>query len=528
MGRTVVPDGDVLIGDGGAEGRDQVPALGDEARQALDRLLARGVQSGGEDHRVAAEILLFRGDEVDLDVQVEQRVVHPAQHVVVGERGAEDPVDEPGLQGEPLQRGQRPVAHHDRHPIALAQPGEALRVRGPLAPDDPRFEVRRIRGEVVAEQPLPVGLEGVVDRVPVPVHDAERTAGDVAVGLQAQLAGVGEPAHLPLRLGLEHEVVRPALERAGHVAAEGDLLAGQAGLRGVVDVGAGEVHGARGGEVVHRRLQPVGPARRPVEVEVLGDELVLARVLAHDVVLPAEEIVHERAAERLPGGAERAVDGAAHVREVLPGVDAVGPVRQAEGVVERVEIVVEAFPQVLDEGALRPARCRVVVLGLVVDLEADHVLVACGALEQGPDHALGVKQVGRAGDVHDLPGAVASRPAAGLREHLGVGGDQPGGHGVGGGAHDHRQPRLARRLEGAVHVGEVEDPGLRFERGPRGLRDADDVVPRLRHHRRVLGGAVVGEIFGVVGGAVQQTVHRCTLRRASRSVPRSLALSSSQ
>ena len=65
----------------------------------------------------------------------------------------------------------------------------------------------------------------------------------MGVGLEAQLAGVGQPAHLPLGLGLDDEVGLAALERAGDVPAEADLVAGQAVLAGVVDVDAGEGDG---------------------------------------------------------------------------------------------------------------------------------------------------------------------------------------------------------------------------------------------------------------------------------------------
>ena len=151
-----------------------------------------------------------------------------------------------------------------------------------------RLPVGGVGRVVLGEQALPVGLEGVVEGAPVPVHDAHRAGGQVGVGLETQLAGVGQPAHLPLGLGLDDEVGRAALEGAGDVPAEADLVAGQAVLAGVVDVDAGQGDGVGRLEVVDGALDAEGvPA--PLVVEVLGDELVLAPVLIDQAALPGEE-----------------------------------------------------------------------------------------------------------------------------------------------------------------------------------------------------------------------------------------------
>ena len=155
------------------------------------------------------------------------------------------------------------------------------------------------------------------------------------VGLQSQLAGERQPAVLALGLGFKHQVVRAVLGGAGHVAAKGDLLAGQVVLGRVVDVHAGDVHALRRLEMVDGRLHAEGIAA-PFEIEIMSDELVGLGVLAHDVGLPLEEFGHLRAAEAVELAEQRLVDRAGHVREILPRVDAVGPVVQAEAGVELV------------------------------------------------------------------------------------------------------------------------------------------------------------------------------------------------
>ena len=343
----------------------------------------------------------------------------------------------------------------------------------------------------------------------MPVHDGVGAAREVAVGLQAQLAGVGQPGRLPLGLGLQHEVVGAALDRAGHVPTERDLLAGEGGLRRVVDVDAGDVHAGRSPEVVDGRLQPVGPARPPVEVEVVREELVLARVLADDGGLPGEELLDQGTAEPVERCGEGPVDRAPDVRELLPGVDAVGPVVQAVGTVHRVEVVVERRAEVLDERALHVARGDVVVLRLVVELEADDGRAVRGVRQERSDHPLAVEAVGRVGDVHDLACAVALLVRARLGEHVRVRRHEPRRHRVRGCPDDDVDAGGLHRVERPVDVGEVEHAGPGLQRAPRRLGDADHGEVRRLQHRDVGVDAVGRHVLVVVGGPVQDLVHVC-------------------
>ena len=59
----------------------------------------------------------------------------------------------------------------------------------PLIPDDLRLPVDVVFLEIVAQDPFPVGLKRIVDGMPVPVFDHVRAGGQMAVCLQAQLAG---------------------------------------------------------------------------------------------------------------------------------------------------------------------------------------------------------------------------------------------------------------------------------------------------------------------------------------------------
>ena len=79
----------------------------------------------------------------------------------------------------------------------------------------------------------------------------------MAVCLQAQLTRVGQPTVLPLGLGLQNQVIGATLQTAGHVPAEGDLLACQIVLCGMVDIHAGHVRTFGRLEMVDGGLDPI-------------------------------------------------------------------------------------------------------------------------------------------------------------------------------------------------------------------------------------------------------------------------------
>ena len=516
--RAVMPYGHLVVGYEGAHGGDEVAAAGDEFAQTVGCFLRSAVQCRGHDHLVFGQAFGRRvgRDEIAFHVEFEQRVVDVAHHVVVLEGAAER---EAGLDEEPVERGQRFVADHDGHLVVLLQVDEPLpHFRfGDLAAEHARLAVGGIRFEVVAQQALPICFKGIVDGVPVPIFHHVGAGGEVGVGLQAQLARERHPAVLALGLRFEHQVVPAVLGGAGHVATEGDLLAGQVVLGGVVDVHAGDVHGGRGLEVVDGRLHAVGVSA-PFEVEVVGDELVVMRVFAHDVGLPLQEGAHLVAAELVEFAAQGLVDGGGHVREVLPGVDAVGPVVEAEVVVELVQIAVELLPQVLDEQALHVLGDGIVVFRLVVHLVANDGRMVGDVGDELADHAFAVEAVGGVDDVHDLACAVFALAARGDREHARVEFDEPAGHRVGRRADDDVDAGAVGCVERAVHVGEVEYARLRFAGAPCGFGDADDVQSRSLHHRHVLIDAVNAlhhEIFVVICGAEQNVVCLVTAHESS-------------
>ena len=95
--------------------------------------------------------------------------------------------------------------------------------------------IDRAGGEVVAEHPLPVAFDGVVDGVPVPVFHHICAVCQVGKGLQPQLSRPGQSAHRPLSLGFQNEEILPMLQSPRQIAAEADLRPRQERCRGAVN-----------------------------------------------------------------------------------------------------------------------------------------------------------------------------------------------------------------------------------------------------------------------------------------------------
>ena len=314
--------------------------------------------------------------------------------------------------GEPLEASLGPVAHQDGHTVVLFQVeqvrGESLEIR----PDGGCLLVGVVGLQIVTEHPLPIALNGIVDGVPVPVAHSIRAGGQMAEGLEPELAGVGEPAEVALGLGLQNQIIGLALQPPGQGAAKGDLRPGEAVLAVVVDVTAGDGDRLCRPELIHIGLEAEGEAP-PLEVEVVGDELVRPPVFVHDLPLPLEKFGDKLPLEGLIGGAVAAVDGAPDVGEILPAAQAVGPVGKAHGLVQRFHRAVLRLEPLFEE-RLGPGRAGVIGLGLVVQLEADDAGIALHRLHQPPDDPLRVKAVARVGEVKILPGAVAARACVGV------------------------------------------------------------------------------------------------------------------
>ena len=533
MRGTIVPNLDVLVGDEATEGADQVPAARHVATEPVGSGLRCDVESRDDEHLVVGQVARRRIQEVDLQVEIEQRVIDPAQDIVVTDARPHR-CRETSLDTKPLQRRQRLIADQDADAVRLGDPTQRFPGVGELRAQPAGLQVGRIRREVLAENPFPVGLEPVVGGVPMPVHDAVGPTGDVTQRLQPELARIWQPTQLALRLGLQDQIVGATLDRAGQIATEGDLLASQLVLRGVIDVDASDIKGLGDGKMVDGWLQPVGPARPPVEVEIVGDELIITRILPDQLRLPRQEFRHQSAPEPVPGSGERAVDGSPHVGEVLPGVDPVRPVIEPVGAVHCVQVVVEQFAQMLDESALHIRGGGVVVLRLIVDLEADHRFALRGALQESPDDAFGMPEVRGCGDVHYLPGTIAARPLRRGGQHLRMGLDEPGRHRVGGGADDHLDACHLHGINDAVDMAEVEHARLRLAGRPGRFCDAHRVHARRRDHRHVRGQTFLGHVLVVVrcpesnvaglhGGHLTNVLKDVVVRHSTAAPPRLLA-----
>ena len=200
---------------------------------------------------------------------------------------------------------------------------------------------------------------------------------------------------------------------------------------------------------------------------------------------------------------EAAVDGAAHIGQIVPAAQRIAPVRQPERLVHGLHGA-ELVLQPLLEQRLCPGAAGVVVLGLVVQLEADHVLIRLHLGQQAADDPFAVGAVARVGNVHILPAAVPLRAGMGIGQDIRVFGGQPGRNGVAGRAHDHRDAVLPRTVQHAVQAGKIELAVPRLPGAPGGLRNADHIHAGLFHQPHVLFHPGDGHVFIIICCAIVQ------------------------
>ena len=247
----------------------------------------------------------------------------------------------------------------------------------------------------------------------------------------------------------------------------------------------------------------------------MGDELVVAGIFAHDVRLPGQVATHLVSSEVIESRAQGRVDGPGQVGKVFPGVDPVGPVVQPVGCIETIQVIIKPLPQVLDEEALHVGRYAVVVLGLIVDLVANHLGVIGHMAHQPADDALAIISVGGVDDVHDLTCAISVGPLGSVRQNIRVHGNQPGGHGIGGCAYDNLKAEAPRGIQHPVHMAEVENTGLWFQGAPCGFSDTNSGDACSLHHRHVPVNPLIGHVLVIVGASEDEAVRKA--RIASRS-----------
>ena len=285
----------------------------------------------------------------------------------------------------------------------------------------------------------------------------------------------------------------------------------------MVDIDTSEAHRLRTLEVIHLRLDTEGPAA-PFIVEILCDELVIVQVLLDNARLPQEEVFDRPAAELVKSGSETAIDGATHIGEVFPAVDAVAPVIEPKRAVESLKAA-EALFEPRTERLLYPSVCIAVILRLVVELIADDAAAVPDMLHQGTNHLLGTCTVIGVTDVHVLApavelmsavkhGAIADGTCLRYEHNIRALARHPRRYRISRRPHDDAQALLLSRIKCAVDMREIELAALRLHRAPSRFRDTDGIHTRLFDEAHVLCQPLARHVLIVVSCAVKDwTLH---------------------
>ena len=509
-GRAHPADRGVLVGEAALEGHDDVAAVLDVVRDALEQCIVGDVERGHDEHLVRGEVLGLREDDVRADVQLVQRAMHLLDERSVAVRRA-----------RPAVRRHRTAVGHEADGVGRVAAPQDSDIVFNLQADQLRADllefvcgpahlrVSTIGLEVVRQDALPVGLLVRGNGSPVPVLDHVRAIGEIGIDVFAELAVVGRklafggPADR-LCVGFGDEEVR-VLQRAREVGLDRLKRSVVVVLGAVVDVVGRDVE-----EAGNRLFVDVALHHAAI---VGGDKLARRGALAHQPGLPVEEVGHAHLAPARPlqfvAGALRALAGG----QVFPGVQVLAPVVQEPGFAEGLrraeflfEVVLEADEDVAIGG--------VVAGGFIVELPADDGGVVFIVRDDVADEPLGVEAVsGRIG-VHVLPHAVGAghgRAAVGtesIREDLRVLMGHPHRDGIRGRAEDDLDAGLAHSVDDAIHPPIVEVAVFGLPQAPGGLAHAHDVEARGLHQGDIFvetGGLVTGHVLVVVSDAVEHS-----------------------
>lgn len=206
--------------------------------------------------------------------------------------------------------------------------------------------------------------------------------------LQSKLSGIVQPAVVALCFRLQNQVVI-LLNGTADSAAERDLLAGEILCRRMINVKTCDGKRLSSSPLIDFRLQSERVVS-PFIVKVLCNKLIGAAIFLYDGALPCEEIRYEFSLKLLIFGAQRAVDGTAHIGKVFPRVDTVAPIIQSEGVIQCIQIVIKFLFHVVNKFLLCVFAAGVVGFRFIVKLEADDMLVGRDFFHQATDDDLGM------------------------------------------------------------------------------------------------------------------------------------------
>ena len=250
-------------------------------------------------------------------------------------------------------------------------------------------------------------------------------------------------------------------------------------------------------------LVPVCVAASMTANHVLGDELVVARVVTHDVDLPAQELRRHLGVEPPPVQVVARVGVTGGPPEVGPVSQPMRPVRKPPELVEPIDGAVLSS-QPVDE----PIEHRVVAghpcPGFVVHLEADDRRVLRVTLENEPRDSFRVRAVGRVGDVHVLSGAEWLRPAVdSTPHHVRVLAGEPGWDGVRRRDEHDLNAGVMQTVQHRLQPVQVELTLARLTESPDGVAEpciGDAGVP---HHPNVVGEPVEWLVLVIVRNSEQ-------------------------
>ena len=259
-------------------------------------------------------------------------------------------------------------------------------------------------------------------------------------------------------------------------------------------------------KMVYIRLNAIGIST-PLKIQIMGYKLVFSSIFIYNISLPAEEFVHQSSLEFLKFCAKASIDRTTHIWKILPCINSIAPIIQAEFVIQGIQIIMEFFTNIFHKLLLHVFSSSSVIFRLIIQLEADDALSMCCALHQFSDYTLRIEQVHRMGNVHDLTGTVNTSSSYCFSQYIRMRLHHPCRHSIGRRTDNHIDSCLFHGIHYSFHMGKIKYSWLRLASAPGRLGNSNGIDSRFFHHFHIFIQAVIRHILIIICYSIKKFFH---------------------
>ena len=189
----------ILIGKTALKCHNQRTAFFHITVQPLKRTVRNRIKRRYKNRLILRKLLRFRPYKITLHIHLIQRIINPANHIIVANFTI---IPGSRLNAKPVQCSQSLIAHHHSHIIFLLKIHQTAAFFPKFFSNNTSLTVSIILRKIMAQKSLPVSFKRIMDRMPVPVHHTVGPGCQMTVGTETKLTFIRRPARKSLSFRL--------------------------------------------------------------------------------------------------------------------------------------------------------------------------------------------------------------------------------------------------------------------------------------------------------------------------------------